>query len=160
MKDLRECRVPAAVSVYDLVRRRVRVLDAGPIAPALHASCAVPLMFHPVLHAGGVLVDGGVRDRPGLEGLRGAPRVLFHHLESRSPWRRADAEALRIPRREGLVTLVLEALPRAGPFRLDAGRRAMERARAATLAALDQPVIDGVVRRPARTSPGARRGAP
>jgi NTE family protein len=152
--------VPAAVSVYDLVRRRVRVLDAGPIAPALHASCAVPLMFQPVLHAGGVLIDGGVRDRPGLEGLRGAPRVLFHHLESRSPWRRADAEALAIPRRDGLVTLVLEGLPRAGPFGLDAGRCAMERARAATLASLDQPVIDGVVRRPARTSPGARRGAP
>ena len=56
------CRVPAAVSVYDFSSRRVRVLDQGAIAPAVHASCAVPLMFHPVRHAGGLLVDGGVAD--------------------------------------------------------------------------------------------------
>ncbi|MCA9608400.1 MAG: patatin-like phospholipase family protein [Myxococcales bacterium] len=146
VRDLRECRVPAAVSVYDLIRRRVRVLETGPIAPALHASCAVPFMFHPVVHAGGVLVDGGVRDRPGLSGLARAPRVLFHHLESRSPWRRVDSEALKIPKREGLVTLVIESLPRSGPFKLEAGRRAMAVAREATQAALERPIEDGVVR--------------
>ncbi|MCB9593928.1 MAG: patatin-like phospholipase family protein [Sandaracinaceae bacterium] len=162
VRDLSECRVPAAVSVYDLVRRRVRVLDEGPIAPALHASCAVPFMFHPVLHAGGVLVDGGVSDRPGLAGLADAPRVLFHHLESRSPWRRVDSEALRVPRRGGLVTLVVEDLPRSGPFRLDAGRRALEVAHEATHAALDQEIrADEVrVRRRARRSTGAERAAP
>ncbi len=140
IQDLSQCRVPAAVSVYDLLRRRVRVLDRGAIAPALHASCAVPLMFHPVRHAGGLLVDGGVRDRPGLSGLRDAPRVLFHHLASRSPWRRLDSEALRIPRRDGLVTLVVEELPRSGPFRLEAGRRALEVARERTRTALDRPI--------------------
>lgn len=144
--DLAHCRVPAAVSVYDLLRREVRVLDRGPIAPALHASCAVPLMFHPVLHAGGVLVDGGVADRPGLSGLAGAPRVLFHHLASRSPWRRRDAEALRIPRRDGLRTLVIEALPRVGPFRLHEGARAMRAAREGTLRALDRRMGPDAIR--------------
>lgn len=147
VRDLSDCRVPAAVSVYDLVRRRVRVLDRGPIAPALHASCAVPFMFHPVRHAGGVLVDGGVRDRPGLAGLADAPRVLFHHLESRSPWR--GAASLAIPKRPGLVTLVIEALPRSGPFQLDAGRRALRVAREATLRALDRPLAGDGVRVPA-----------
>jgi NTE family protein len=44
-----------------------------------------------------------------------------------------------------MVTLVIEGLPRSGPFKLDAGRRALELARDATLHALDAPVVDGVV---------------
>lgn len=144
--DMARCRVPLSVSVYDVLRRRVRVLDRGPLAPALHASCAVPLMFHPVVHAGGVLVDGGVVDRPGLTGLKDEPRVLFHHLASRSPWRREGSEALRIPRRQGLVTLVVDSLPRVGPFRLEQGRLAYRAAKDAARRALDRPVHDAQVR--------------
>jgi NTE family protein len=143
--DLAACRVPAAVSVYDLRARRVRVLSEGPIAPALHASCAVPFMFHPVRHAGSWLVDGGVADRPGLRGLSDAPRVLYHHLASRSPWRAPNSPALAIPRREGLVTLVIDELPRVGPFRLHEGTRAFHVARRATRRALDRPVRGGAV---------------
>lgn len=144
-RDLEGCRVPVAVSVYDLARRRVRVLSKGPIAPALHASCAVPLLFHPVRHAGAWLVDGGVADRPGLAGLADAPRVLFHHLASRSPWRRRGSPALAVPTRVGLTTLVVDDLPRVGPFRLEAGARAFEAARRATHIALERPVRAGVV---------------
>lgn len=157
-----ECPVPAAVSVYDLERRTVRVLDRGLLAPAIHASCAVPGMFHPVQHEGGRLVDGGVADRPGLTGLREAPRVLFHHLASRSPWRRRAGRSMQVPRREGQVTLVIEGLPRVGPYRLPEGVRAMEEAREATLRALSEPLIAEEVRVTARRrrSPGARGGAP
>lgn len=144
--ELGETRIPASVSVYDLMQRRVRVLDRGPLAAALHASCAVPLMFHPVPHAGGLLVDGGVADRPGIRGLADAPRVLFHHLASRSPWRQRDSEALRIPRRPGLVTLVVEELPRVGPFRLHEGARAFAAAREATRRALANRVCIDEVR--------------
>jgi len=142
VRDLAECRVPAAVSVLDLLGCRARVIDRGPIAPAIHASCAVPLMFHPVAHAGGLLVDGGLVDRPGLRGLRGAPRVLFHHLASRSPWRRRRSRALEVPRRPGLSALVIEDLPRVGPFRLAEGPRALERALAATRRALDERLAE------------------
>lgn len=158
VREIDCCRVPLCVSVYDVLARRVRVIDRGPLAVALHASCAVPILFHPVVHRGRVLVDGGVADRPGLTGLATAPRVLFHHLASRSPWRRKDSEALRIPRREGLVTLVLEDLPRVGPFALPEGRRAFERARHATEQALDRPVHGAEVR--VRASVGARGARP
>lgn len=144
--ELSDCRVPAAVSVYDLRRREVRVLRSGLLAPAIHASCAVPGMFHPVRHAGGLLVDGGVADRPGMRGLNDAPRVLFHHLASRSPWRKKDSEGLSIPRREGLVTLVIEQLPRSGPFKLDQGREAFQAARRATQRALSTPIVAEEVR--------------
>jgi NTE family protein len=144
VRDLAECRVPAAFSAYDVAARRVLVLDEGPIAPAVHASCAVPFMFHPVRHAGSMLVDGGVVDRPGLAGLRDAPRVLFHHLGSRSPWR--STRGMQIPRRDGLVTLTVDDLPRVGPFSLERGRLAYDRARRAAKRALDLPVAGDLIR--------------
>jgi NTE family protein len=45
-----------------------------------------------------------------------------------------------------MVTLVLDDLPRSGPFRLDAGRRALALAREAMQRALAAPIVDGVVR--------------
>jgi NTE family protein len=72
---------------------------------------------------------------------QGERRILFHHIASRSPWRAKQ----EIPAREGMVTLVLEGLPRSGPFRLDAGRRAFHAARAATERALDLPLGDDAI---------------
>jgi len=142
-----ECRVPLAVSVFDLLARRTRVLDRGALAPAVHASCAVPGLFHPVRHAGSLLVDGGVADRPGLAGLSVGTRVLFHHLASRSPWRRPGSAAIALPDRAGLVAVVIADLPRVGPFRLAEGGRALEAARRATRRALDVPLPpDRIVR--------------
>lgn len=139
------CRVPIAVSVHDVLRRETHVLEAGDLPRAVRASCAVPVMFHPIWHEGRLLVDGGVSDRPGLAGMR-EPRVLFHHLASRSPWRRRGSAALRVPRRPGLVSLVLDDLPRVGPYRLHHGMRAFERARRATERALDAPLVEDAVR--------------
>ena len=138
------CRVPAAVSVFDIAARRTRVITRGALAPAICASCAVPGMFHPVRLDGRLLWDGGVADRPGLAGLSEMPavegqRVLYHHIASRSPWRRFGT-GMAIPRRPRMTTLVMDDLPRAGPFRLEAGRRAFEVARVLARVALRQPV--------------------
>ena len=35
------------MSTFDVLSRALRVLDRGPLAPALCASSAVPLLFHP-----------------------------------------------------------------------------------------------------------------
>jgi NTE family protein len=101
----------------------------------------VPFMFHPVRYEDTLLVDGGVRDRPGLAGMPHGERVLFHHLASKSPWR----TSLEIPTRENMTTLVIEDLPRSGPFAIENGRRAFHAARDATRAALDER-HDAVVR--------------
>jgi NTE family protein len=133
------CRVPAAVSVFDVFSRTTRVVDRGDMAPAICASCAVPFLFHPVLLEGRPSLDGGIRDRPGLAGMpRSEPRVLFHHIPSRSPWRLA----VPIPSRPGMVTLVIDGLPRSGPFKLHEGRRAFRVAREAMKRALDQPISE------------------
>jgi NTE family protein len=141
-RDFATCRVPAAVSIFDVLTRRTRVLTSGDVARAIHASCAVPLLFHPVPVDGRPSLDGGILDRPGLEGMpKAEPRVLFHHIASKSPWRVKQD----LPSRPGMVTVVLDDLPRSGPFKLDAGRRAFAAARHAMKRALDRPIEDGVV---------------
>ena len=137
------CPVPLAFSAFDVLGWRTAVLDAGPLAPAIHASCAAPVLFQPVRLGGRLYSDGGVRDRHGLAGARGDARILYHHLTSRSPWRRRSSPALRIPERPGLRAVALAGLPRLGPFRLERGREAMERAAEGMRAALDAPAWSG-----------------
>ena len=135
-----ECRIPVRLSVHDILARETRVMLRGDLPTAIRASCAVPGMFHPVWIGRRPYWDGGVSDRPGILGLEDGERLLFHHIESRSPWRKVDSEAMRIPKRGNMVTLVLEGLPRSGPFKLHEGRRALGVALEAMLRALDQPV--------------------
>lgn len=144
-KRFEDTRAPLAVSTFDVITRRTHVVTTGRIAPAVVASCAVPLLFHPVRHEGRLLLDGGIRDRPGLAGAREG-RTLFHHLSSRSPWRLPGDPSLAVPVRDGLVTLVIDGLPRANPHRLGPGVRAMQLAREATKRALDRPLHGAVVR--------------
>jgi NTE family protein len=138
-------RVPLAISVYDLLTRKTAVIHDGDIAPAIHASCAVPLMFHPVRIGGRFYVDGGVADRPGLVGMPSG-RTFYHHLASHLSRVQAAERRNAIPRRPDLLSLVLEGLPRPHPFDLTIGPRAIEEAYARTLEALDRPVGDGTVR--------------
>jgi NTE family protein len=128
VRTFEECRVPLALSVFDVGARRTTILRAGELAPAVHASCAAPVLFQPVRISGRFYLDGGILDRPGLGGAGAGERVLFHHLTSRSPWRRPGAAALRVPERPDMQVVALPALPRLGPFRLERGREAMETA--------------------------------
>jgi len=140
------CRAPVGVSVFDVLARTTRVLSAGALAPSIVASCAVPFLFHPTWIGGRPLLDGGIADRAGLLGMPEGARVLHHHLAARSPWRRAGSSALRVPRRENMVALVIEGLPRVGPMRLPEGARAFEAARTAAREALGKRVVAGAVR--------------
>lgn len=138
-----DCRVPFAASAFALAALRTRVLERGALAPAIHASCAVPLLFQPVRVDGALFADGGVADRPAHASLAPGERVLYHHIAARSPWRRPGSPALRIPARVGLAALVIEALPRVGPFHLERGPLALERAQREACRALDRPVVKG-----------------
>lgn len=144
VRSFEECRVPAALSVFDVLSRGTRVLDRGPLAPAIQASCTVPFLFHPTWVGRRPLLDGGIADRPGLLGMPRGERVLFHHLAGRSPWRREKGASMAVPVRAGLVALVIEGLPRLGPFRLEQGSHAFESARESTRRALDM-ALDGDV---------------
>ncbi len=140
------CPRPLAVSAWDPMARKTVVLREGPLAPAIQASGSVPILFQPVRLGGRWLLDGGVADRHGLAGApplgapgQPAPRVLYHHIASRSPWRRAGSPALQIPDRPGLVAVALHGLPRLGPFRLERGDEVLALAAEGTRAALGRP---------------------
>jgi NTE family protein len=55
-----ELRRPFVAVATDLVTGQEVVLDRGPLAPAIHASSAIPGIYRPVLLEGKTLVDGGV----------------------------------------------------------------------------------------------------
>ena len=52
--------VPFAAVATDIRTGERVVLNRGPLAPAVHASCALPGIFQPVEMDGRLLVDGGV----------------------------------------------------------------------------------------------------
>ncbi len=143
------CRFELCVSTHDVLKNRVRVLADGPLARAIHASCAVPFLFQPVWLGLRPHLDGGVVDRHGIAGLPAAGRLFYHHLSSKSPWRRAHSPALRPPERPDTISLIVDGLPRLGPFKLQHARQAYEQARAATRRALDRPIRNSRVQLPA-----------
>lgn len=136
---IEDCPTPFAAVVYEVAGRRTRVLDSGSIAPAIQASCTVPLMFRPIRHEGRLLVDGGVGDRDGETALAAGERVLQHRLISTSPWQRFTRGTTDLTERPGRKVMRIDTLPRVSPFRLEWGPRALEVAREATLRWLDAP---------------------
>ena len=133
------CRVPLLVSVFELGQRRTEVLREGELLSAIHASCALPVLFQPVRLASRLYVDGGVLDRPALAGVQAGERVLLHHLPSQSPWRRFYGPAQHPGAAPLRATVATRGLPRVGPFSLPVGERAFEASRAAFRDALDRP---------------------
>ncbi len=138
--------IPLALSAWDGLARKTRVLEDGDLVPAVYASCAVPLMFQPARIDGLWLWDGGIGDRAGIAGAGLDDRVFYHHIASRSPWRRPGSPALKIPARDNLQALVISDLPRCGPERLRFGREAFERALAAAREALRAPANGAPIR--------------
>jgi NTE family protein len=60
--NIESLKIPFAAVATDLNRGTRVVLDHGPLAPAVHASCAIPGVFQPVEYQGRLLVDGGTVD--------------------------------------------------------------------------------------------------
>lgn len=145
VRDLTECRRPLALSAFDLRGLRTRVLADGGWVESVYASCAVPLMFHPIRIGRGWYVDGGLADRPGLMSVADGARVFHHHLAARSPWRRRGSPVLEPPMRDNMATLVIHDLPRPTPDALHRAGVAWRAARAATRRALGLPLRAGIV---------------
>lgn len=60
--NIEALKIPFAAVATDLNRGTRVVLDRGPLARAIRASCAIPGVFQPVEHQGRMLVDGGAVD--------------------------------------------------------------------------------------------------
>lgn len=60
VKNIEEMRIPFAAVATDLNTGEMVIIDKGPVAKAVHASSAIPGVFHPVNYLNRTLVDGGV----------------------------------------------------------------------------------------------------
>lgn len=139
VSSFEDCRVPLAVSAFDVVGRRTRVFAEGGLAAAIHASCAVPLMFQPVWLQGRPYLDGGARDWAGIDGMPNDIPVLYHHLPLRMPWLSLPGSLIALPTRPRLKTVRIPGLARPSPNDLTPGATAFEQARAGMAQLLSQP---------------------
>lgn len=70
VKKIEELKIPFAAVATDLNRGKRVVLDKGPLARSIRASCAIPGVFQPVELHNRLLVDGGVVDNLPVEVAR------------------------------------------------------------------------------------------
>lgn len=140
-----DCRAELYLSAFSIDSKETIILDKGDLVSAIYASCAIPVMFQPVTIDNHRLLDGGIKDRPALDATEPGERIFYHHIASKSPWRRKNSTAIQIPRRANLTSLVIHDLPRSGPFKLDVGQIAYQKAYQAAKKALHRPVVDGSV---------------
>ncbi len=150
-----ECRVPLALTMFDLEQRELRVVHEGPLLPALRASLSLPGMFQPAPVDGRLCWDGGVVEKTPLTFLlarddldtiivcyldppseQSLPRSLFSGIRTAqmtliAP---ADQRAVDEARSRGMdVLVVAPTVPRCGPHRLSSGPSIVETARVDTL---------------------------
>ena len=123
-----QCEIPFRASVFNLGSWDTEVITQGSLSKAIAASCAFPFLFQPVVLGGARYLDGGIKDRPGLQGTERGERVFYHHISSRSPWRRKNSPALRIPEADNMQAITISELPRVSPSKLEQGPIAFERA--------------------------------
>ena len=55
-----DLQIPCLVVATDMISGEELCFGSGPLAPVIHASCAIPYFFHPVEAYGRYLIDGGV----------------------------------------------------------------------------------------------------
>lgn len=140
VETLQACRVPVEFSAFDLLTFKTHSLTQGCIESAVSASCAFPFLFQPVRVGNRYYLDGGIKDRPGMFGLAEGERVFYHHIASKSPWRRKNSVALNIPQRVNMQVLAIQGLPRVGPNSMEQGKYAYKMAKESTLSALDKRI--------------------
>jgi NTE family protein len=147
VQRLEACPRKVIVVVHDILARRPVGLEVGDLAAAIHASCALPPLFHPVKIEGRYYTDGGWSDREALSPLPAGTRVLYHHIVNCSPFHLPwERRAMDWPSRDGLTTLAIAGLDEIGPFSLARGRKIIASAHAAARLALHQPIAGGAVR--------------
>jgi NTE family protein len=66
---IEDCRIPLVISAVSLPFLAPRLLARGPLATAIHASCAVPFLLQPVRFGNELLWDGGVRIEAPLQAV-------------------------------------------------------------------------------------------
>lgn len=162
---LEDALVPVAVSGFDLLRMKGVLMSRGCMAKAARSSAGFPALFQPVPWRNDrnnadnclkrfpdmLLIDGGIRDVLGLNGLSACPsnsargmRVINMAVGGFGLNRPRGMKDLPVDiYAESLVSIAIENTPMCGPWAMENGPRAVESARMAMLAAMDIPLERG-----------------
>ncbi|CAB9514466.1 K07001 NTE family protein [Seminavis robusta] len=160
--QMQDSKIPVAVTGFDLQTLSTLVMTEGCVARSARASATFPFLFQPVHWLGGsdsesdsqdyVLIDGGVEDNCGLEGLStmepGLQKRVVNMVvgnfggvgtgvppgPSEMPSGLSTSE---------LLSISIRNLPQCGPWAMENGPIAVEGARRAMLASLDLPLYRG-----------------
>lgn len=139
--DFGQLQKPLRISVFDITRRSTTVFSTGNLARVIRASCAVPLMFHPVRIDRRFYFDGGIQDKMAIHGIAPEEKILCHYLEStsRDPHSiyelKRDEKSIKA-RGTNIRHVQLKGLIKSGPFALDRGPQIIADAYHKTLIAL------------------------
>lgn len=118
--------LPYSISTFALATRRTATFDQGDLPRLIRASCAVPLMFHPVEVAGRLYWDGGILDKAAVASVSAGEVVLAHYLPGQGLQSAYESRsALSKLRRSHLVISPVD-LPQVGPFKLELGQRCID----------------------------------
>jgi NTE family protein len=104
-RNIEELPVRFAAVAVDLKSGQEVVFDRGPVAPAVHASCAIPGVFVPVELDGVTYVDGGVADPVPADAARrlGADVVIAVSIPAAVP-ERAPGNPIQVAMRASAIT--------------------------------------------------------
>ena len=111
VSNVEECPIPFRVSAFNLGLWDTEVIDRGCLTHAIAASCAVSVFISAC----------SIKWWP-----YPGERIFYHHIGSRSPWRRKNSPALQMPQVENMQTITISGLPRVGPNKLQNGVIAFE----------------------------------
>ena len=138
--EFHHCPIALTIVVFDLLRRRTKLISEGAIEPAVRASCALPLFFRPVRIGFQLYLDGGIGDRFGVSALKKGERTAFHILLGSST-RLGPTGIGEIEERSfnNWNFFQVHNLPKVGPFSLEHGQRALEMVEMRTLEWLEEP---------------------
>jgi NTE family protein len=139
--DFNSLSLPMRIPVFDILTQRTHVFTSGNLARAIRASCAVPLMFHPVKIERRLYWDGGIADKMAIHGISVDQKILSHYLESTSRDPHSIYELKRDlqtskAREKNLLLMQLKKLPSANPFAMHRGPEIIEAAYRQTVSVL------------------------
>lgn len=145
---MEDSEIPVAVTVFDLKRMKGRTLTTGSMAKAARSSATFPLLFQPVLHEDGILIDGGVTDMLGLKGLaafnpneqKRVVNIAVGGFLSAPPGPKSMPEGVKANQ---VLSVSILNTPQCGPWAMLNGPRAIEAARLAMEASLDLKLYHG-----------------
>ena len=167
--QMQDSQIPVAVTGFDLQTMSTLIMTEGCVARSARASATFPLLFQPVhwfdadddddnknnnkAKKDYILIDGGVLDGCGLEGLsviepeKPNKRVVnmvvgnFGGIGTGVP--PSPSEMPEGLSTSELLSISMRNLPQCGPWAMENGPRAVEAANRAMLASLDLPLYRG-----------------